>query len=152
MLPWLGKIGAARRSHERNSHSTAQRKGAVLILEKDGAAPRHFSREFTLTSESALAHRFRAPRLPQTAALHGLLRRSEPPPPQLLRAAASEGMLDAVDRATMTALHLAAQRGLDAAVHALLLLGSRVDFTDGEGEAALCKVRSVCGRRCHCLW
>ena len=87
-----------------------------------------YAREFTLTSESALAHRCRAPRLPQTAELHGCLRRAEPPPPQLLRAAAAEGVLDAVDRATLTALHLAAARGLDAAVAALLQLGARVDL------------------------
>ena len=124
-----------------------------------------YAREFTLTSESALAHRCRAPRLPQTAELHGCLRRAEPPPAQLyatqgsnpglagrvsgrsathtfgprvasprlglaldrLRAAAAEGVLDAVDRATLTALHLAAARGLEAAVASLLQLGARVD-------------------------
>ena len=58
---------------------------------------------------------------------------------QLLRAAAAEGIIDAVDRATQTALHLAAQRGLKAAVRVLLELGSRVDFADAEGEAALAK-------------
>ena len=87
-----------------------------------------YAREFTLTSESALAHRCRAPRLPQTAELHGCLRRAEPPPPQLLRAAAAEGVLDAVDRATLTALHLAAARGLEAAVGDLLQLGARGDL------------------------
>ena len=89
-----------------------------------------YAREFTLTSESALAHRCRAPRLPQTAELHGCLRRGESPSAQLLRAAAAEGVLDAVDRATLTALHLAAARGLEAAVAALLQLGARVDLTD----------------------
>ena len=45
-----------------------------------------------------------------------------------LRAAAAEGVLDAVDRATLTALHLAAARGLEAAVADLLQLGARVDL------------------------
>ena len=60
----------------------------------------------------------------------GCLRRAGPPPAQLLRAAAAEGVLDAVDRATLTALHLAAARGLEAAVADLLLLGARVGCTD----------------------
>ena len=47
-----------------------------------------------------------------------------------LRAAAAEGVLDAVDRATLTALHLAAARGLEAAVADLLQLGARVDSLD----------------------
>ena len=100
---------------------------------------RFSARDFTINNEYALAHRCRAPRLPQTVALHACLRRSESPSATLLRAAAAEGHLDAVDRSTQSALMLAAQRGLDAAVRDLLLHGVKVDFPDADGETALLK-------------
>ena len=96
------------------------------------------NRPFTVTTEYALRHRRRAPRLPQTGAMLALLRRGEAPRPCVIRSAAAEGHIDAVDRQGHNALLLAATHGLCATTAALLAHGSRADFAEPvHGETAM---------------
>ena len=110
------------------------------------------SRDFTVACVYALSHRRRPPkRLPHTSLLQQTLRRGDEPAPVLLRAAVSEAHLDTVDRDGQTALHLAAQRGMEGAVEVLCSAGSRIDQPDFDGETALMKAARGGHARCVAL-